>query len=141
MDYKLELKIRSAKSGLVEKVTKKFDSKHVLAEFLVNLCERVYINYNSGTDENSEYVVGDGRYEQWTGFSAKHVLESDNKLIDFCMKKYGDLIRINNQTNSYFNSPDVPRYCEGCGYIEEEHYKKACRYLTLQNTRRRGNEN
>ena len=135
MTYKLEIRYALPNSINSKKATKKFDNKHELAEFLVNLCDDVFINSNSGEEKNSKYTISDGDYGgpmDCSDMSKKFTIRGDNRLIDYCMYKYGDLLVLNGKTDNYFNSSEVPTWRGGNEELEEEDYKNACRYLTQQ---------
>ena len=142
MTYKLELKVAISRALIPKKLQKKFDNKHELAEFLVNLCEEIYINFNSGEESKSEYMISNSNYGNYgEDCSEISLLEGDDKLIDYCMRKYGDQIIINNKVRSYFSSRDLPIWCGESARLFEKNYKKACSYLIKKTKFQPGNEN
>ena len=141
MTYKLEIRYKLPHSINTKKAVKKFDQKHDLAEFLTNLCEDVFINSNSGEEKNTRYTISDGNYGgpmDCQDMSRQHSIVGDNKLIDYCLRKYGEQLILNDKTKNYFNSIEIPVWCGGRATLIERNYKNANQYLTQQQKLQRG---
>ena len=128
MTYSLEIYTDTQKTDsngdLLNSYFHKFDDLHTLATFVVNLSDKVTIEFDSGDATGSQYRVWDGKPDSRAPTNY-FIINSDKELLDFCLKKHFGCLLIDGEDDNYFRTNAGSMWIPPKSYVISEHTYQA----------------